>query len=174
MIFVLKNFLRNGMALDYYTGCLERGINDIKEATHPNLYELGKEMYDSQKRAEARNPSIVPVEIPKRKSERTLEEKADFCSLVRSIKKDVPIYGKLDIKIGSRIVDQRSGISFYREYTLAGKTFRDELCHYDTRQEFESEEPQRAVDNLKRAIPKFSFEIYNNIAVVREAARKTG
>jgi len=46
MAFRVDNFLRNIQALEYYQNCLSNGISSVKDASHPNLWKLGKELYE--------------------------------------------------------------------------------------------------------------------------------
>lgn len=168
MVFVLKNFIRNGMAADYYRGCLVRGIVKIEDSTHPNLYALGKEMYEAEQSSNSRNVSrelLGTQQIPKPR--KSLDSRANFDSLIKSVRRDVPIFGKVEIMIDSSVKDRRQGVDFDRKYIFAGRTFVEPNCHYDTRQEFESEEFESVVNNLRRALSPYVVEVLNKKVLVR-------
>ena len=166
MTFSLRNFIRNEMAFGYYKNCLEKGITDANQASHPNLYELGKELNTPYSK-----PERIMESQPKLSSSRkTIEQMADYDALLPMVIEETEKKGRATVEIKSSIMPTPDGeVDVKRIYLFKGKSYT-ENCRYPSKSEFENEVLDRAVSNLKSGVQPFSLDIQGNIAIIKKAS----
>ncbi len=169
MAFRVDNFLRNIQALEYYQNCLSNGISSVKDASHPNLWKLGKELYEPANKQDKNGESDSSRVIPPSNLEKASASEQDFKSLVTDINNHLSSQGEAEVKIACTIISKRDGVDLSREYLLNGRKYT-EPCHYDSGNEFEDEESSTAVKNLITAIHPFPVEIRGDVVIIRKAS----
>ena len=86
-----------------------------------------------------------------------MEKKAEFDDLVFELQQDLGKEGRAVVKITCSHSTNGNGINVKRNYWYKNRIF-SEGCHYDSREEFEDEEPHIAIKNLEKAFPLYFFK----------------